>query len=277
MTTTNIAILGCGYVGTALARYWQKQADLTITATTTTPEKIANLEAITDRALLLKGNNAEGLKTLLQGQEIVVVSVGTRGKASYEETYLKTAQTLVSLLPQFPSLKQIIYTGSYAIYGDRKGQWVDETSPPSPANPNGEILVQTEQTLLNLATNHCKVCTLRLGGIYGEGRELAKIYAPAAGTTRPGTGEEASNWIHLDDIVGAIEFVRQHQLQEIYNLVDDSHLTTGELLKKVLHKSNLAPVTWDSSQPSRRPYNAKVSNKKIKTAGYQFIRPKIVF
>lgn len=275
MTATNIAILGCGYVGTALARSWQKQDDLMVITTTTTPERLAHLKTISDRALLLKGNNSEGLKTLLQGQDAVVVSVGTRGKASYEETYLQTAQTLVSLLPQLPSLKQIIYTGSYAIYGDRKGQWVDESSPPSPANSNGEILVQTEQTLLNSATNHCKVCILRLGGIYGKGRELIKIYRPAAGTIRPGTGEEASNWIHLDDIVGAIEFVRKHQLQGIYNLVDDSHLTTGEVLNKVLSKHNLTPVTWDSSQPSKRPYNAKVSNEKIKTAGYQLIHPKI--
>jgi hypothetical protein len=33
----------------------------------------------------------------------------------YEETYLKTAETLVKILPDIPTIKQIIYTGSYSV------------------------------------------------------------------------------------------------------------------------------------------------------------------
>jgi len=118
---------------------------------------------------------------------------------------------LASVLKQVHSVRQLIYTGSYAVYGDREGAWVDEASPVAPANPNGQILCETEQVLLS-ASSDDSVCILRLGGIYGPRRELVKIFGRVAGTIRPGNGEDATNWIHLDDIVAAIKFARQHRL-----------------------------------------------------------------
>jgi NAD dependent epimerase/dehydratase family enzyme len=140
---------------------------------------------------------------------------------------------------------------------------------------NGEILVATEQVLLSAASAVQKVCILRLGGIFGDGRELVKIYRRVAGTTRPGTGQEAANWVHLDDIVGAIDFVYQQDLQGIYNLVCTVPLTTGEVIDRVCTTHNLPSVTWDASQPSVRSYNARVSNQKLRDAGYQFIHSEI--
>jgi NAD dependent epimerase/dehydratase family enzyme len=112
---------------------------------------------------------------------------------------------------------------------------------------------------------------------YGAGRELVKIYGRIAGTTRPGNGDEPVNWIHLDDIVSAIDFVRQKHLQGIYNLVDDAYLTNREIIERVCEKHNLPQVTWDESQKSNRAYNVKVSNQKIKDAGYKFIHPQMIF
>jgi hypothetical protein len=75
--------------------------------------------------------------------------------------------------------------------------------------------------------------------------------------------------------VGAIELARSNQLQGIYNLVDDAHLTTRELLDRVCERHHLPQVIWDSSLKSVRPYNARVKNQKIKDAGYQFNHPQI--
>ncbi|MBD1860451.1 NAD-dependent epimerase/dehydratase family protein [Trichocoleus desertorum] len=269
-----VAIIGCGYVGMATARHWQ-QVGWTVTATTTSVPRLSELEAIADHAVLAQGNDETSLAEALTDQQVVLLSVGARSPNSYEETYLHTAKTLTKVLAQTPSVQQLIYTGSYAVYGDQQGNWVDETSPVKPANRNGEILAETEQVLLNAANSQLKVCVLRLGGIYGPGRELQRIFGRAAGTTRPGTGAEPSNWIHLDDIVGAIAFAQEHQLQGVYNLVQEVTLTSRELIEQVCQRYNLAPVNWDESQPSARSYNAKVSNQKLKTAGYQFIHPEL--
>lgn len=272
----NVTIIGCGYVGRAVAQLWQQQG-LVVTATTTTPERIPELSAVANRAVVVQGKDAAGLSELLADQQTVLLSVGAKGPAFYEEAYLTTAKTLVEVLRHNTSVQQLIYTGSYAVYGDQQGDWVTETTPTAPANQNGQILAETEQVLLNAATDRLKVCVLRLGGIYGPGRELIKIFGRAAGTTRPGDGTDPSNWIHVDDIVGAIEFVRLHQLAGIYNLVQDVPLTTGELFKRLFAQHQLPAVQWDATQPSARPYNARVSNQKLRAAGYQLQHPAIEF
>ncbi len=274
LALTNVAIIGCGYVGKAVAQQWQQT--LTVTATTTTPDRVVELESVAQRVQVVKGDDAVGLRSLLQDQQVVLLSVGAPNANAYEETYLQTAKTLVAVLQQMPTVQQVIYTGSYAVYGDRQGAWVDETSELAPANRNGEILAETEQVLLSAASDSLKVCVFRLGGIYGPGRELSKIFGRAAGTTRPGKGDDAANWVHLDDIVGAIEFAREQSLAGIYNLVCTVPITTRELLDRVLAFHALPNVTWDASQPSTRPYNARVSNQKLREAGYQFRYPEIL-
>jgi nucleoside-diphosphate-sugar epimerase len=249
---------------------------LTVTVTTTTPDRVEELSAIAQNVQVVKGNDEAGLRSLLQDQSVVLLSVGAPNVNAYEEAYLQTAKTLVAVLNSVPSVRQVIYTGSYAVYGDRQGAWVDEASPVAPANRNGEILAETEQVLLSAASDTLKVCVLRLGGIYGPGRRLVKIFGRAAGTTRPGNGDDAANWVHLDDIVGAIDFARQHSLTGIYNLVGGVPVTTRELLERVFAVHNLPNVVWDASQPSTRPYNARVSNQKLIDAGYQFLYPEIV-
>ena len=270
-----VAIIGCGYVGKAIADYWRHELGFVVTATTTQPENVSTLEDYAQRVVVVKGNNPAGLQSAVQDQEIVLLSVGAKNAEVYEETYLHTAQTLVSVLKQSPTVRQLIYTGSYAVYGDRDGAWVDESSAVAPANANGQILAQTEQVLLSASSDNLKVCILRLGGIYGPGRELVKIFRRVAGTTRPGNGYDATNWVHLDDIVGAIELARSNRLQGIYNLVDDAHLTTRELLDRVCERHHLPKVVWDCSLKSIRPYNARVKNQKIKDAGYQLNHPQI--
>ncbi len=271
----NVAIIGCGYIGKAIAHYWRQQLGFVVTATTTTPERVALLEEVAQRVVVVKGDDPAGLLSVLQDQETVLLSVGAKNANVYEQTYLHTAQTLVSVLKQVPQVRQLIYTGTYSVYGDRDGEWVDESSPVAPANANCEILSQTEQVLLSASSNNLKVCILRLGGIYGPGRELVKIFGRVAGTTRPGDGSDATNWIHLDDIVGAIEFARSNRLQGIYNLVDDAYLTTGELLDRVCEQHHLPKVVWDASSKSVRPQNARVKNQKIKDVGYQLIHRQI--
>ena len=81
--------------------------------------------AIAQQVVVVKGNDPVGLQSVLQNQETVLLSVGATNAQVYEETYLHTAQTLVSALKQASTVRQLIYTGSYSVYGDRDGVWED--------------------------------------------------------------------------------------------------------------------------------------------------------
>ncbi|CDN14527.1 Nucleoside-diphosphate-sugar epimerases [Richelia intracellularis] len=275
----NIAIIGCGYVGYAVAQHWQNKMSLMVTATTTTPERIPELQAISQKVIVVRGNNTEGLKSLLKDQDVVLLSIGRKRNVSYKETYLKTAETLIPVLQQNSTLKQLIYLSSFSVYGYQNDNLVDEETQPNPISDNSKVLRQTEELFLSASNEKLKVCIFRLGGIYGAGRrELVKIVSRyIAGKTLPGNGQQATNWIHIDDIVGGIEFARQNRLQGVYNLVDDANLTQRQLIEEVCKKHNLPPVTWDSSQSRKRDCNAKVTNQKIKDAGYKFLHPNMTF
>lgn len=272
MGNLRAAILGCGYVGRAVATLWQQQG-LIVTATTTQPEHLKDLVNVADRVLVMRGNDGAAVAELLAGQQVLLICVGAGRQANYEETYLNTAKTVVNALAQAPDLQQIIFTSTYSIYGNYGGAWVRENDPAQPTTDNGKIMLDTEQVLLSAVTEQRRVCIFRLGGIYGPGRELAKIYGRTAGTTRQGTGQEASNWIHLEDIVGAIDWAQCHELSGLYNLVQDEIPTVRDLLDRVCQAHHLVPVQWDATQPSARPYNVRVSNQKLKAAGYTFRHP----
>jgi len=274
-------ILGCGYVGQAVAIAWEAQG-INVTATTTQPERMADLEAIATHAVIVHGNDAPALQSLLADQDVVLISVGApqRTVAAYEETYLHTAKTLKSILPQ-TAVQQVIYTGTCAVYGDHDGAWVNEKTAIAPRSRTSEILADTEQVLLSMAKaegadatrSATRVCVLRMGGIYGPGRELARIFSRAAGQERPGDGSEPSNWIHLDDIARAILFASHYRLNGIFNLVQDHPPSRRDLIDWVCRTHQLTPVRWNPDAPSERSYNAKVSNQKIRQAGYVFTHP----
>lgn len=277
MQTIKVAIIGCGYVGKAIARHWQQDGKYQITATTTTQARMSELEQLAQQVVIAKGDDEATLLSAIQDRDIVILSIAPKFFAadSYESTYLQTAKNLIQVLPQ-TAVKQIIYTGSYSVYGNKNGAWVDEESPLTPANQNGQVLAETEEVLLCAASDKLKVCILRLGGIYGEGRELTKIFSRALGTTRPGNGQTYTNWIHLDDIVGAIAFAAERQLEGIYNLVGDEPPLSRDLLQNLCDRYNLPQVLWNPELSETRLYNARVSNRKLKTAGYSFIHPEVL-
>ena len=269
-TIVKAAIIGCGYVGTEVARLWQQQG-VTVTATTTRSERVEQLRPLADRVQVLQGTDPGALQDCLVDQQVALVCVGSKRGASYEDTYLGTAKNLAEVLPN-TQVQQLIYTSTSSVYGQHHGAVVTEETPVNPITVNGEVIAETERTLLGLAG--LNVCVLRLGGIYGPGRTLAKIYSRAAGQTRPGSGGEWTNWVHRSDIVGAIEFARSHSLAGIYNVVQDEIPTVKQLIDAVCDRNNLTPVQWDPTQPSARSYSARVSNAKIKAAGYKFVHPR---
>lgn len=271
-------IIGCGYVGSRVARLWHEGVH-EVTVTTTTPTKKAQLQAIASEVLVLEGNDLAALKQVLTNQDVVLLSVGAKESTpeGYAKAYLETANNIVKALETNDSVKQLIYTSSYGILSAKDGDTVDETIAVNPATDKGKVMHSAEKVLLSASEKGVKTCILRLSGIYGPGRELIKIFSKVAGTTRLGAGKEYTNWVHEEDIVRAIDFVSQKQLEGIYNLTSDEVLTTKEFFSKLFQAHDLPLVNWDSSQPSTRSLNMKLSNQKLKDAGFEFTHPQIEF
>ncbi len=268
----NILIIGCGYVGSAVAAFWQQQGH-NLTVTTTTPEKIPTLKYLANQVIILQGNDIQGLTNAIENQDLILLSVGGKRGKFYRENYLETAQNIVKVLESNHRVRQLIYTSSYSILGNRNGAWIDEEASVAPPNENNQILAETERVLLADNRPNLKICILRLAGIYGPGREIVKIFKSWAGTTRPGNGEEYGNWVHLEDIVRAIALVAEKQLEGVYHLADNTRMKRKELLNKMCQIHGLSPINWDGSPSGIRPTNLRLSNQKIKDAGFTLLHP----
>ena len=276
----NIAILGCGYVGTTLAEYWAN-AGQTITVTTTTQSRITELSKITPIICVMKGDDEEMLHSLLYNQNVLVVCISPTSSTSvdaeiYKKVYVDTADAISKVIVDYPNIKQIIYISSCGVYGNHNGNWVTESTVVQPLNKKDLALYEAEQVFLGMSSPDLKTCVYRLGGIYGPNRELLKMIGGMSGMTLPGKGDRYINWIHLDDIIEAIEFARVKELEGIYNLVDDSYMTIKEQCQLVQTEYNLKPIYWDSSLRSKEQKSVRVSNEKLKRVGYKLRHPYLV-
>jgi nucleoside-diphosphate-sugar epimerase len=103
--------------------------------------------------------------------------------------------------------RRIVYLSTIGVYGDRAGEWVDETTPLGPVSPRSRARREAEEGWSALAARiGARIDLLRLAGIYGPGRNaLAQL---AAGTARrlvkPG---QVFNRVHVDDVARAIRAV----------------------------------------------------------------------
>ena len=246
-TSDKVTVIGCGYVGKAIARYWYEKGYF-VTGTTTREENVPKLDKITHQTVVMTTDDLAAMEKLIADQDTIVVSVAPISDRpvdapTYGKTYLPTAKNL------------------------------DETSPLDMENDYAKVLAEAERILLEAKDIDAKICILRLGGIYGPKRELNKRLGRFAGETLPGSGSNYTAWIHLEDIVSGVDFVRQKRCHGIYNLVNDVRLTSKELCDLICDRQNLARISWDENKSPFSALNARVDNSKIQKEGYQFIYP----
>ena len=100
----HLAVIGCGYVGTTLAEYWQQQGNC-VTGTTTRIERVAVLQSVLSAAKVVQGHDFQAVSAVVSGQDTVVVSIAplrsqVGDPTRYAATYLPMAQNLGKLIQE---------------------------------------------------------------------------------------------------------------------------------------------------------------------------------
>jgi hypothetical protein len=62
-------------------------------------------------------------------------------------------------------------------------------------------------------------------------------------------------------------------LNGIYNLCNDFHIPRKPFYERLCQKRQIPPIQWDPTLTSLHQGNRRVSNQKIKTAGFAFTHP----
>lgn len=197
----------------------------------------------------------------------------------YEATYLRSMEAVAAVVPQLPGLHQLVYTSSCSVYGEATGL-VDETMPPQPLEPHPRILRDAEELLLGCRAPHRRVAILRLGAIYGPGRELEPRFRSLAGSRRQGDGSSLISWIHRDDVVMALAWAVEQGFDGLINLVDDEPISVRELVDRSCRAAGLEPVTWDGditrpAEGAGAPTGRRISNRRLRELGLELQHPRL--
>lgn len=141
-----------------------------------------------------------------------------------------------------PALRWLGYLSTTGVYGDRGGDWVDESTPVAPASERSRRRVAAERSWAQFAGKSA-VDTFRLAGIYGPGRSpFAYLRAGRARRIiKPG---HTFGRIHRDDIVQAVlAAIRQNPPPglRIFNLVDDDPAESAAVVGEAARLLGLPP------------------------------------
>lgn len=269
MTPQRIAIIGCGYVGSALGEALCR-AGHDVLGTTTAPSRVDDLRSRGITPEVVEVAELERLHELLSDRAVVYLTIapGTRG-ADYRDVYLAGANAVLAAAGG-TAVRRIVYTSSTHVYAQEDGGWVDETSPTEPKDENGWILLAAERALLDgaarlspsTAGGAVTATVLRLSGIYGPGRDPVWRIRAASGTERT-DGDTYLNLVHLDDILSALTALLDAPYHGVLNLSDDEPTRRRDYYDGVLEELDLPPIRWRQSD-AERGLGKRVRNARIK-------------
>ena len=189
----------------------------------------------------------------VEGEDIVV---------NYLENNLKTKT----------NFKWITYLSATSVYGDHKGDWVNETSLTKPSSPNGISRLQAENTWLSFSNkNNFPLQIFRLAGIYSNEFNILKRLQ-ASKVQIVDKKNHFFSRIHVDDIANILfKSIYNFKNNEIYNICDDkpaSQIEVANYGAKLLKLNQPNPVKLEEIQSEmlKNFYkeSKKVDNKKMK-------------
>ena len=173
---------------------------------------------------------------------------------------------------EISKVKWVTYLSATSVYGDHKGEWVNENSKTNPTSPNGLARLKAENSWLSLKKNkNLPVQIFRLAGIYSnEKNVLTRLKLGTAKLINK--KNHFFSRIHVEDIANILfESLFKFRSGEIYNLADDKPSSSEEIMlygAKILNIQNLTKIQVNEieSEMLKNFYkdSKKVSNKKMK-------------
>lgn len=263
VTSMRKLLIGCGYLGERVAREWLRQGNevWALTRSTANAERFAGLGI---QHVIGDVLDPDSLRKL-PAAETVLYAVGfdRSAQASKRAVYV---DGLSNVLREVGSTcERFLYVSSTSVYGQDAGELVDENSPTAPADENGCICRDAEAVVWQ-AKSAANV--LRLAGIYGPGRLLARVEQLRRGDRLTGNPEAWLNLIHVDDAVRAVLSAEIRGVPDTTYLVcDDRPLRRREYYAALAEKIGAPSPQFEelaADAPERLRLNKRCVNRRLR-------------
>ncbi|WP_299592252.1 NAD-dependent epimerase/dehydratase family protein [uncultured Microbulbifer sp.] len=273
-----ILILGMGHVGKALATRLKNEGHYVV-GTTTTPEKVAELETIANKVHVLRGSEAEKVALAAESCDQIVVTVAPNVKntRTVEERHTHYREVLVDSCHNAANTGiPTVFLSSFSVYGDGgpdTGPITEETPTSNHEEPSSRYYQEAEQAVLGGTAG----CVLRFPDMHGAPGDLSfpervkMAHSYFSGKTLFGA-DALLYAIHFEDVVSAVFHAIGQKLQGVYNVCDNlrTPATNKQIFDAICAREELAPLEYLNSikAPQR-----KISAEKIYRTGYRVLHP----
>jgi uncharacterized protein (TIGR01777 family) len=202
-----------GFIGQCFIRHF-KQHDYTILTRSARPaiaQSANNIQVINDLAAL-ESLNAFDAVINLAGEPIIDKRWSDKQKRRICQSRWQTTQTLVDLIAVSTKPPEVFISGSaIGFYGAAGAAKLTEQDEPKSTDFAHQICAKWEGIASEAAVN-TRVVLLRTGIVLGDGGALAKMRLPfkLGLGGRIGDGYQYMSWIHIEDMILAIDFLLNH-------------------------------------------------------------------
>ncbi|MDB9768286.1 oxidoreductase [Candidatus Pelagibacter ubique] len=268
MKDINIFCFGFGQVAkNFIKKLSVEQYNINLSATSRSESSKKTFNGINYNSYLFNSEKFDqNLVVKLKEADHILVSIPPENQ---EDLVIKNFSKFI----ESSKVKWITYLSATSIYGDYKGEWVNENSKTNPISNNGIARLKAENAWFSLEKNKkIPIQIFRLSGIYSNEKNIL-IRLKSGGVKLINKKNHFFSRIHVDDISNILfKSLSKFKSGEIYNLSDDKPSTSEEVTlfgAKILNIENIEKIEVDQikSEMLKNFYNEskKVSNKKVKS------------
>ena len=268
MKDINIFCFGFGQVAkNFIKKLSVEQYNINLSATSRSESSKKTFNGINYNSYLFNSEKFDqNLVVKLKEADHILVSIPPENQ---EDLVIKNFSKFI----ESSKVKWITYLSATSIYGDHKGEWVNENSKTNPISNNGIARLKAENAWFSLEKNKkIPIQIFRLSGIYSNEKNIL-IRLKSGGVKLINKKNHFFSRIHVDDISNILfKSLSKFKSGEIYNLSDDKPSTSEDVTlfgAKMLNIENIEKIEVDQikSEMLKNFYNEskKVSNKKMKS------------
>ncbi len=220
-TKKTISILGCGWLGLALAKQLIA-SHYHIKGSTTSQSKMPVLiNAQIDAFLIaLEADAIHGkISEFLEGSDLLIIDIPPKLRSENSESFVAKMKMLIPFIEK-STVSKVLFISSTSVYADDDSV-VTENKLPNPDTESGRQLFESEQLLMQ--NQYFKSTILRFGGLIGSDRHPIKHLAGRENIENPNA---PINLIHQKDCIRIIlKIIASEKWHQIYNAAAPFHPT----------------------------------------------------
>ena len=280
-----VVVVGCGYVGLALASQLADRGHA-VTGARRSAAGLAAIEAVGPSVDAVRADvtDPDAVDRLPDADAVVfAASSGGGGAAAAKAVYVTGLRNVVDEYGSRASPPdRVVYTSSTGVYGDHGGGWVDEDTPIEPVTEKTRVLAEAERVARERSTDAgIDGTVVRFAGLYGPDRYRLRRYLDGPVTAG------YLNMVHRADAAGAIRYLLEADAARdgVVVVVDDEPVDKHAFADWLADACGVErPATQSAAEriaagdlspaAERRVRTSKrCSNARLRGLGYEFVHP----